>query len=267
MKEPALWESLAAARPIELSHVLESTMPVSPNHPGFRLALLRRHGDVVRPDGGSAANEMMMLGGHSGTHLDALCHVSQEGHLFGNVDAEEAQRGGRFAMLGIETVGPIIGRGILLDIAALLGVERVEPSLAITAQHLARAEEMTGSTVREGDVVLIRTGWSQLWGEPDRFLGQIDGAPGPDTSAAQWLAERRPKASGAETIAYEHIPTGAGHRVLPVHRVLLVEHGIHIVEAMDLEALKGHYVFGFVMLPLRIAGATASPVRPVALVK
>ena len=82
---------LANAAIYDLSHPLEVQIPVSGNHPGFRMALIRRHGDMVRADGGSAANEMMVMGGHTGTHLDALCHVSHKGKLFGNEDAASAQ--------------------------------------------------------------------------------------------------------------------------------------------------------------------------------
>src|SRR5688572_6542642 len=88
------WRQLAAgARVYDLAHVLDPAMPVSPNHPGYRMALLRRHGDMVRADGGSAANELITLGGHTGTHLDALAHVSHQGKLYGGVDASEAQTG------------------------------------------------------------------------------------------------------------------------------------------------------------------------------
>jgi hypothetical protein len=98
-----LWEQAANARVIDLANPIEAGMPVSPNHPGFKMALQRRHGDMVRADGGSAANEMIMIGGHTGTHVDALCHVSHQGKLHGGVDALGAQQGGRFRSLGVET--------------------------------------------------------------------------------------------------------------------------------------------------------------------
>src|SRR5581483_3266892 len=94
---------LSGARVFDLGHPLDPGMPVSPNHPGYRMALLRRHGDMVRADGGSASNEMIVMGGHTGTHLDALCHVSHAGKLHGGIDAQEAQTGGRFQQLGLET--------------------------------------------------------------------------------------------------------------------------------------------------------------------
>ncbi|MFB3051808.1 MAG: cyclase family protein, partial [Acidimicrobiia bacterium] len=85
------WKSLLSARVIDLAQPLHRGMPVSPNHPSFQLALMRRHGDMVRSDGGSAANEIIVTGGHVGTHIDSLAHVSQDGRLHGGVDAESLQ--------------------------------------------------------------------------------------------------------------------------------------------------------------------------------
>ena len=267
-KPDSLWRRLAAARAYDLAQPLEPTMPISPNHPGFKMALLRRHGDTERADGGSAANEMMVMGGHSGTHIDALCHVSHRGRLHGGVDAREAQEGGRFRALGVETIEPVFCRGVLLDVAAFKGVDCLPPGEAVTAGDLAAAARRQGVEVEPGDAVLVRTGWPLHWGDRDTFLGAVGGAPGPDTSAARWLAERRIRLTGGETIAYEHIPAGQGHALLPVHRILLVEAGIYIVEAMNLGDLARDEVweFLFVLTPLKAVGATGVPVRPMALV-
>jgi kynurenine formamidase len=243
-------------------------MPVSPNHPGFKMALMRRHGDMVRADGGSAANEMIMIGGHTGTHVDALCHVSHQGRLFGGQDAYEAQRGGRFSALGVEQIPIVVGRGVLLDVAGLHGVDVLPPAHPITAGELEAAASRQGVDVRAGDAVLVRSGWALHWSDPERFLGHRDGVPGPDESAAEWLAGHRVRVTGAETIAYECIPAGQGDAFLPVHRLLLVEHGIHIIEGLNLTELAREAVFEFlfVLTPLKIVGATGSPVRPVAVV-
>lgn len=250
----------------DLAQILEIQMPVSPNHPGFRMALLRRHGDVVRADGGSAASEMIVMGGHTGTHVDALCHVSHNGKLYGGQDAEAAQRGGRFSVHGVETMAPILCRGIMLDIPALLGVEVLDPGSPITADHLSAAAARQGLDIGAGDAVLIRSGWTKFWTEPERFLGLADGVPGPDESAARWLADRRVRITGAETIAYECIYPRRGHNLLPVHRILLVENGIPIVEAMNLSGLARDQVteFLFILTPIKVAGATGISVRPVA---
>jgi kynurenine formamidase len=263
----ALLGSLGSARVYDLAQPIEAGMPVSPNHPGFKMALQRRHGDMRRADGSSAANEMVLLGGHTGTHIDALCHVSHEGRLHGGADAYEAQKGGRFRIHGVETIPITVCRGVLLDVAGLHGVSVLAPGTAITAEDLARAAHGQGVEVRPGDAVLVRSGWSAHWGAPETFLGHADGVPGPDESAARWLIERRIRLTGAETIAYECIPPGRGHALLPVHRMLLVEAGIHIIEAMNLEPLARDRVweFVFVLTPLKLVGATGVPVRPVAI--
>lgn len=262
------WQALVGARVFDLAQPIEAGMPVSPNHPGFKLALQRRHGDMLRADGGSAANEMMMLGGHTGTHVDALCHVSHQGKLFGGVDAFEAQKGGRFQTLGVEQIPITLCRGVLLDVAALHGVAVLAAGAAIRGDDLERAAARQKLEVRAGDAVLVRSGWPTHWDDAERFLGAKDGVPGPDESAARWLIDRSIRITGAETIAYEWIPPGRGHALLPVHRMLLVESGIHIVEAMDLSELASAGVceFLFVLAPLKLVGATGVPVRPIAVV-
>ena len=92
--------------------------------------------------------------------------------------------------------------------------------------------------------------------------------PGIDTSAAEWLAEKRIVVSGCDTTAFEHIPAGKGHSILPVHRVLLVDAGINIIEHINLEAACTAEIteFMFVLAPLKIVGGTGSPVRPLAVI-
>jgi kynurenine formamidase len=229
------------------------------------MALLRRHGDMVRADGGSAANEMIVLGGHTGTHFDALAHVSHDGKLHGGGSAAEAQVGGRFSALGVETVPPIFCRGVLLDVAGCRG-EPVGAGQPITADELQHVCASQKTRLPTGGAVLIRSGWARHWNEPTTYLGHSSGVPGPDASAAEWIAAAQPCVTGHDSMAYEHLPPGAGHALLPVHRILLVEHGIHIVENLDMERLAADkvYEFLFVCLPLKFVGATGSPVRPIA---
>lgn len=264
----ALIEHACASRVYDLAQPFQNGMPQSPNHPRFHLALARRHGDGVREGGGSAAGEILVLGGHVGTHVDALCHVSQDGLLHGGVNADDAQRGGRFSELGIDTVAPFVARGILLDIARLLGVDILPGGTAITAGQLEAAAERAGVRPRHGDVVLVRTGWARNWDDADAFVGAASGVPGPGEEAAAWLATYGIRATGTDTIAYETLAPGAGHARLPVHRLLLVEHGIHIIETLQLEELARDGVgeFLFVAAPLKIVGGTGSPLRPLALV-
>jgi kynurenine formamidase len=233
------------------------------------MALMRRHGDMVREDGSSAANEVIVTGGHVGTHVDALAHVSHLGKLHGGASAEDAQRGGRFSVHGIDALTPMVCRGVLLDVAGLHGTDVLPGGYGIAGADLSAAAEKAGVEVRTGDVALVRSGWAANFGDAEAFLGHGMGVPGPTEEAARWLAERGVWATGAETIAYEQIKPDVGHKLLPVHRLLLVEEGIHIIEVMNLSALAeaGIHEFMFVLAPLNITGGTGSPVRPLAVVE
>ncbi|HEX6710927.1 MAG TPA: cyclase family protein [Rubrobacter sp.] len=265
-----LFEALGAGIEVfDLAQPLSAETPHSPNHPPFRMALMRRHGDTVREDGSSASNELISTGGHTGTHVDALAHVSYMGHLHGGAPADEAQRGGRFSTLGVDTIEPMVCRGVLLDVAGLHDVDVLPGGYGITEGDLSSAGRASGVEVRAGDVALVRSGWAQHFDDPGAFVGHETGVPGPTEEAARWLAQRGVRATGAETIAYEQIKPEVGHALLPVHRLLLVEHGIHIIEVMDLMGLAaaGVHEFLFVLAPLKIVGGTGSPVRPLAVVQ
>lgn len=270
---PAGGEALLAAvrrgvRTIDLGQPLFTGMPCSPNHPGFRMTLTRRHGDMQRPDGGSASSELIITGGHVGTHIDALAHVSHEGRLHGGVDAAQAQQGGAFSSHGAERIPPLVARAVLFDVAAVHGVGVLQPGYGITRQDLIDAAERARAQLGPGDIALVRTGWARTFQDPETYLGQGGGVPGVTEDAARWLAQQAVVATGADTTAYEQIRPGEGHRVLPVHRLLLVEHGIYIMEHLDLEeaAALGLTEFVTVVAPLRIVGGTGSPIRPIAVV-
>lgn len=254
-------------RPVQvfdLSQPLENGMPCSPSHPGFHMALMRRHGDLMRGEG-SGSNEMITLGGHVGTHVDALAHVAAHGKLYGGIDAVANSVGGRHRELGAETIPPMLCRGRLLDIPRALGRERLEAGYGVTVEDLTTAG---GTSVEAGDVVLIRTGWPQMYHDSEAYIGHRDGAPGVTGPAAEWLADHGARAVGTDTIAFDQILPGLGHSQMPAHHTLLVKRGIHIIEVLDLEELAeyGASEFWFLMIPLRLVGATGSPVRPLAIV-
>lgn len=269
--DPLLRAVREGVRIYDLGRPLTIGMPQSPNHPPFWHSLPRRHGDMVRPDGGSAANDIIVMGTHVGTHIDAFAHVSHEGRLLGGAAADEASRGGRFAELGAHTIAPMVRRGVLLDVPAALGTpEGCEPGYEITPEDLEKTVERQGTPIAPGDVVLVRSGWGRHFANPDRnvYIGHESGVPGVGEAGAVWLADQRPHAAGADTIAFECLKPGKGHSVLPAHRVLLVERGVYIIETLNLEELAadGVHEFTFVLSPLPIFGATGSPVRPLAVV-
>lgn len=263
-----LGAALAAAAVYDLGQPLYDGMPVSATHPGYRLVLHRRHGDSVREDGGSTAGDLLVMATHCGTHIDALAHISADGRLHGGVDAARAQSGGSFSTLGIEEMEPLLGPAVLLDVARAHGVDVLAGGHAIDGEQLEEASRLGGVTVEPGDVVLVRTGWARNFTNAEAFVGLLSGVPGVSEGGARWLARRGVRATGSDTVAYERIPPREGHRLLPVHGILLVEHGIPIIEMLDLERLssEGVYRFAFVLCPLRLVGATGSPVRPLALV-
>ncbi len=258
----------AGSRIVDLSRPMQLGMPQSPNHPEFRLSMPRRHGDMVRADGGSAANDLLVSGTHVGTHIDALGHVSHCGELHGGVDASAAQVGGRLSEHGVEQIPPIVARGVLLDIAGVHGVDCLAGGTEITPDDLDAATARAGAEISPGDVVLIRSGWGQHWNDAEAYVGKVSGVPGVGEAGARWLAQRRAVAVGADTIAFEQLAPGNGHALLPAHRVLLVESGTYIIETMALDELAalGVASFTIVVAPLHLVGATGSPVRPLALI-
>lgn len=252
----------------DLSRPYVVGMPQSPNHPAYWHAMPRRHGDKMRGDGSSAANDMITLGTHVGTHMDALGHVSANGEVHGGVDAREVQVGGRLATHGIDEAPSLLTRGLLLDVPATLGLDGCEPGYEITPDDLEATLQAQGVQPRPGDVVLVRSGWGARWDEGQGYVGKDSGVPGVSEAGARWLAGHGPVAVGADTIAFEQLAPGQGHALLPAHNVLLVEAGINIIETLALEELAagGVHEFLFVGVPLPLVGATGSPMRPLAVV-
>jgi len=256
---PQLSDLLASARVYDLAQPYFSGMPHHPSHPPFLYSLVKSHGEYLGPNGASSASDAIALGSHVGTHIDALCHFSRGGRLHGGEAAADLQSyGAGLQRHAIDTVPPILRRGVLLDIA---GADPLPADFEITPARLDTASQ--GTAIRPGDIVLLRTGWARYFRDPGKFISQVHG-PGPALAGARWLSSRGIFAAGSDTVAFEKVPDPA----MPVHVHLLVESGIHIVECLNLEELAqaGVREFLFIALPLKIEGATASPIRPIALV-
>jgi len=255
---PDLLEAISGARIYDLSQPYFTGMPHYPTHPPFLFGLTKQHGDLVGPAGNSSAADAIALGSHVGTHIDALCHFSCGGKLHGGLDVAAAQSyGGGLREYSVDTIAPILRRGVLLD---LVGAgEPLPPDCEVTPEMLDRAQR---SEIHPGDVVLLRTGWARFFDNARRFVNDTRG-PGPGIAGARWLSQRRIFAAGADTVAFERSPDPS----MPVHVHLLVESGIHIIECLNLEELAaaGVHEFVFVAAPLKIRGATGAPLRPLAL--
>ena len=259
-----LLELIRSARVFDLAQPYYPGMPHHPNHPPFLFGLNKKHGDYVAPNGASSASEALTLGGHVGTHIDALCHFSCGGKLHGGEEAAGLQSyASGLERHTVDTIAPIFRRGILLDIAGHAGVEALPADFEIAPEHLEGTAAAQQVAVEAGDVVLLRTGWARFWPDAARFIAQVHG-PGPGEPGARWLSGRGVFAAGSDTVAFEKVPSPN----MPVHVHLLVESGIHIIECLNLEQLAAQrrYTFLFVAAPLKIRGGTGSPIRPLAIV-
>lgn len=232
-------------------------MPHFPSHPPFLYSLTKRHGDIGYANGVSSAADAIALGTHVGTHIDALSHFCCNGVCYGGRAVEHTYEHG-MSELGVDTIGTIVRRGVLLDIAKLEGVDVLPEDFEITVDHLSRASH---AEVAAGDIVLIRTGWARFFSDARRYINNTI-APGPAIEAAKWLSSRKIFAAGSDTVVFEKTPSPA----MSVHAHLLVESGIHIIEVLNLEELSRDEIYEFVLVaaPMNIRGATGAPVRPIA---
>ena len=238
-------------------------MPHHPNHPPFAFSLTKLHGEMIYEGGVSACNCLFTTGGHTGTHFDALGHISLKGEVHGVGDISPWQEYEGLKRGGIHEVAPVVTRGVLLDIAGLEGKSCLDPDYKVGAKALQEAAKRQEISIEKGDALLIRTGWIKYFQEPTKYNGHHGGCPGLVEEGAEWLVSEGVRYVGADTVALEKTPTPN----LPVHVVLLVRNGIHIIEAMNLEqiAQEGVYQFLFFASPLKIRGGSASPVRPIAM--
>jgi len=238
-------------------------MPHHPNHPPFAFSLTKLHGEMVYEGGVSACNCLFTTGGHTGTHFDALGHISLKGEVHGVGDISPWQAYEGLKRGGIHEVAPVVTRGVLLDIAGLEGKSCLDPDYRIGIKTLQEAVKRQEISIEKGDALLIRTGWIKYFQEPVKYNGHHEGCPGLVEEGAEWLVSKGVRYVGADTVALEKTPTPN----LPVHVILLVRNGIHIIEAMNLEQIAQERVYEFLFFasPLKIRGGSASPVRPVAM--
>lgn len=220
------------------------------------------------PDGVRFNDDAVSMGLQAATHWDALAHVSYGGRLYNGFDPSVVSEAGA-ARLGADKLGPIVTRGLLLDLPAALGVERLPGGHALTPADLERAEVHAGVTVRTGDVVLLRTGQMQLLHAGDK-VGYAISTAGPSMRTVEWFHEREVAAVATDNLSFEVYPGERENLALPVHMLHIVEMGLVQGQNFDLEALAadcardGRYAFLLDATPEPFARACGSPVAPVA---
>ena len=262
MQEPAPWSTATGGvRVIPLGHQFFPGMPHMSLNPPFIYGMSRLHASGRSSSGVAWASDVVSMGMHTGTHIDSVFHMSEHGLLHGGRQAAEHETPqGGLQIPGTANTRPMLGRGVLLDVAALLRVALLPEDFAITPDVVCACEARAGIELGPGDIALFRTGWDRLWPDEAVFGGQT---PGVIPETARLLADRAVAAAGSDTGTFELANRGA-----VVHIELLVRAGIPIFEYLDLRAVaaEGLVAFQFIALPLDIRGATGSPVSPVAVV-
>ena len=249
----------------ELAHVLGRDMPLNPGRQ-YDVHTKRSTG----PFGANQrySNEELVVSeiGQVGTQFDGFTHQAIDRLLYNCVKMDEVASRNGFTKLGMEKVGTLMTRGVLIDIAGLKGVEILPIDYEITVADLEQALQKQGVRIEPGDAVLIYTGWGELWMKDNAKYNA--GEPGIGLPAARWLAERQVCVVGADCWGVEAVPNPDANLAFPAHQELITKNGIFLHENLDLTTLAADrvYQFAYVMTPLRIKGGTGSPGRPIAIV-
>jgi kynurenine formamidase len=249
---------------IEIAHVLNDKMPFSGTR---RFDVHTKRTFMNQPSNRRGSNEELVVSeiGQVGTQFDGFAHQTIENSVYNcfNVDDIASRTG--FTKLGIEKVGTLMTRGVLIDVAGLKGVDTLPDAYEITVQDLQQALQRQSLTLQPGDAVLINTGWGRLWGKDNaRYMKSC---PGIGVGAAEWLAKQDPMLVGSDNWPVEVAPNPDPQISLPVHQIMLVVNGIHILENLKLDELAAKRVqeFAFLMQPLKAQGFSGSTVAPVAI--
>jgi kynurenine formamidase len=247
----------------ELGRRLEQSMPLQATRT-FEL-----HTKRTAPLAGSnrrGSNEEVVLAeiGQVGTQFDVFAHQTIGDSLYNCFKLDDIATRNGFSKLGIENIGALMTRGVLLDIAALKGVEMLPDSYEITVADLQQALQKQQLTLQPGDAVILHTGWGRLWGKENARYMRIN--PGIDVAASEWLARQDPMLIGADTAPINVTPSPDPKLSNPVHQIALVVNGIFLLENLRLDELAAQraYEFALIVEPLKLVGATGSTVAPIA---
>lgn len=248
----------------QLGHVYEAGMPMY----GTRHYSIRIPQAFAMPGKNQAVYHDEIISGELGqigTQFDGLGHLGI-GDLFynGNRRSEFAKAEG-FTKLGIENVGAIVTRGVLIDVAKYKGVQQLAGNYEITPADLKGALQKQGVSIKSGDMVLIHTGWGALWMKDNAKFGATE--PGIGIAAGQMLVDAEVVVVGADTWGVEIMPNPDPSLSAPVHQLFLARNGIYLHENLITAELArdSAYEFMYSYAPLRLKGATGSPGNPIAI--
>jgi kynurenine formamidase len=254
-----------AAGLVRTGKVYSLSMPLEANGPQWPLRhktwKVTSHRSVGTPNPG-AADDIVTLHSHSGTHIDALCHYFYDNHIYNGYRASDHITSQGITRNAIDNVPALVGRGVLLDVAGWQGVDNLQLGEAISAGDLDKCAAAQGTVIQPGDMVLVRTGWMRIFSEN---RAQYDsGEPGIDASALPWLQAHDIVAIGADNQAVEVLHSIPPDR-LPVHEGAIRDLGIYLLENLNLDALAADQVYEFLLViaPLQLTGGAGSPINPI----
>lgn len=248
---------------IELGHVLAPDMPFFGTR---RFDVHTKRTFLNQPSNRRGSNEEIVITeiGQVGTQLDGFAHQTHENSLYNCFKQDDISTRGGFSKLGIEKVGAMITRGVMIDVAGLKGVDMLGDNYEITVQDLEQALQKQNLKLQPGDAVFIHTGWGKLWGKDNARY--VKSCPGVGVKAAEWLVKQDPMIVGSDNWPVEVAPNPDKEISLPGHQIFLVVNGIHLLENMKLDELAAKKVneFAFMMQPLKVKGGSGSTVAPIA---
>ena len=248
----------------ELGRRLEASMPLQ----ATRTFELHTKRTTMNPESNRrGSNEEIVLAeiGQVGTQFDGFAHQTIGDSLYNCVKVDEAATRNGFTKMGIENIGALMTRGVLIDVAALKGVETLPDIYEITVDDLQKALARQQSTLQPGDAVIVHTGWGRLWGrENGRYMKTN---PGLGAAAAEWLARQDPMLIGADNAPINVTPSPDPQLSNPTHQIALVVNGIFLLENLRLDELAAQraYEFALIVEPLKLVGGTGSTVAPIAI--
>jgi kynurenine formamidase len=249
---------------IEIGHVLRPGIPLQATRQ-FNFHTKRTSMNPEANQRGSNEELVTTELGQVGTQFDGFAHQTHGDSLYNCFKVSETATRTGFTKLGIEKVGALMTRGVLIDVAALKGVETLPDSYEITPEDLQQALQKQNLKLEPGDAVIIHTGWGRLWGKENaRYMTR---SPGIGVAAGEWLVKQDPMLLGADNIPVEVAPPKDPKLSGPIHQMMLVVYGIHLLENLKLDELAAKRVheFAFIIQPLKLQGGTGSTVAPIAI--
>jgi kynurenine formamidase len=217
----------------------------------------------------TTSDDSFRMGSQAATHLDALAHAGYDERLWNDTPASVVSAEGA-ARLGIEHVGALATRGVLLDIARLHGVDHFDENYAITGEDLTAAADAARIAVRSGDAVLVRTGQMHYLREGDKRRYSFP-SPGLSTKSIEWFRDHDVALVATDTITFEVYPCENPRVFMPVHMIQLRDMGLSQGQNWHLDSLAadcvsdGQYDFLLVATPIPLTGAVGAPAAPTAI--